>query len=481
MAPAPDLSPTPRDRWRLAAIGACCTTLGSACLLLAACSTATVRKPTPSTALEPAPPPIATAAPAPLTTAPSISTTANAFESPWPRLRARYAMPGCDADPGVRKLARSTAASPVHLRAALQQAMPFLLIVTQQIEKFDMPGEFAFLPWVESSYTMIRGNTADVAGMWQLMPMTARELGLRIDSEYDGRLDVVASSSAALALLKQYEEEFGDWRLANMAFNAGENSVKGVLGARRGLSEDEIARVHLNQTTSEHLGKLRAMACIVATPERYHVSLPEPRAQDALVLLELPAPIDLRLAARLAHVDDALLQRWNPAYLRGRMPERGPYHLLVPAARSAAIEHTLGALPQYAWREWREMRLREAQRIDTLGMAYDIDTPALAAINHVEPDATLAAGTRLLLPGRSEIATLAAVEAVAVPAVATVDPALTVCTVRAGDTLWEIARRYRVRIEDLLQWNRLSRSSTLKLGQRLVLEAPASKGQLATD
>ncbi len=403
----------------------------------------------------------------------------DALASPWPRLRARYAMSGCDADPAVRKLARSMAASPAHLRAALQQAMPFLLVVTEQIEKFNVPGEFAFLPWVESSYTMIRGSGDDVAGMWQLMPMTARELGLRIDSEYDGRLDVVASSRAALVLLKQYEEEFGDWRLANMAFNAGENSVKGVLGGRRDLSDSEVARVHLNQTTSEHLGKLRAMACIVATPERYHVSLPEPRAEDALVLLELPAPVDLHLIARLAHLDDTQLQHWNPAYLRGRMPEQGPYHLLVPVSQRTAIERTLGMLPQYAWREWREMKLREPQRLDTLGMAYDIDTQALAAINRVEAGATLAEGTHLLLPGRSDGAVaIAAVEPSPTPAAMLADPASTSCTVHSGDTLWDIARRYRVRIDDLLQWNRLSRSSTLKLGQRLVLSAPAAKHSL---
>jgi len=197
-----------------------------------------------------------------------------------------------------------------------------------------------------------------------------------------------------------------------------------------------------------------------------------------LVLLELPAPVDLHLAARLAHIDDAQLQRWNPAYLRGRMPDGSPYHLLIPATQRATVERTLGMLPQYAWREWREMKLREAQRIDTLGMAYDIDTQALAAINRVEPNATLAAGTRLLLPGRSDIAaSVAAVEPIPAPA----EPASTVCTVRAGDTLLEIARRYRVRFEDLLRWNRLSRQSTLRLGQHLVLAAPASANELATD
>ena len=78
-----------------------------------------------------------------------------------------------------------------------------------------MPGEFAFLPWVESSYNMLPARGDGVAGMWQLMPFTARENGLRVDGDYDGRLDVTASSRTALGLLKQYKESFGDWRLAN--------------------------------------------------------------------------------------------------------------------------------------------------------------------------------------------------------------------------------------------------------------------------
>src|SRR6185437_4895273 len=138
---------------------------------------------------------------------------------------------------------------------------------TAQIEKFDMPGEFAFLPWVESSYTMIPPSGDSAAGMWQLMPQTAREQGLRIDDEYDGRLDAYVSSQTALVLLKQYDEEFGDWRLANMAFNAGVNSIRQALAN----SSTSIARgghPYLNQTNDEHLTKLLAMACIVSTPSR---------------------------------------------------------------------------------------------------------------------------------------------------------------------------------------------------------------------
>ena len=275
-------------------------------------------------------------------------------------------MPGCDYSADVRSFANAMAASPRHLTAALKQVMPLLLVVDEQIEKYDMPGEFAFLPWVESSYSMIPPNGDGVAGMWQLMPDTAREVGLRVDAEYDGRLDVYASSRTALVLLKQYQEEFGDWRLANMAFNAGENSVRQALGKRQSISPAEIAKLRLNTTTYEHLTKLLAIACVISAPDRFHVELPEPSADDVLTLMELPAPLDLHLAAQLAHVDLAQLRRWNPAYLKSRMPQSGPFHLLVPATRRAAMENTLAKLPQYAWRDWREMKLRQPQSVETL-------------------------------------------------------------------------------------------------------------------
>src|SRR5579863_671185 len=208
-----------RRDWRLAAVGGCCSTLGCVCLLLAACSGNPPRPSAAPAPAEPTPAPTPEPIAAPSLPFTPISAPPERSVSPWQRLRDRYAMPGCDYSADVRSFANAMAASPRHLTAALKQVMPLLLVVVEQVEKYDMPGEFAFLPWVESSYSMIPPNGDGVAGMWQLMPDTAREVGLRVDAEYDGRLDVYASSRTALVLLKQYQEEFGDWRLANMAFN----------------------------------------------------------------------------------------------------------------------------------------------------------------------------------------------------------------------------------------------------------------------
>jgi membrane-bound lytic murein transglycosylase D len=275
-------------------------------------------------------------------------------------------------------------------------------------------------------------------------------------------------------LLKQYKEEFGDWRLANMAFNAGENSVKQALGDRHTITPVEIAKLRLNQTNYEHLTKLLALACVVSAPERFHVKLPEPQPEDIPAVMDLPAPVDLHLAAQLSGVDFSQLQRWNPGYLKARMPDRGPFQLIVPATHRATIERVLGMMPQYAWRDWKQMKLQQPQTVDMLSMAYDLDARALASINGVDAAANLPAGRQLLLPGHGGNDTVVAVD----PAPATPSAALATtgknagCTVRSGDTLWNIAKRYGVRIDDLLQWNRLPRNATLRLGQRLQVSEP---------
>jgi len=460
--------------WRLAALGSSCIAAGAACLLLVACSSNLPKPailpviPLPTQTSDLIAVPRSTPAP------PTQSVTAL---SPWDRLRRRFAMPGCDYSPAVDHWARLYAQGTNQFSSSLSQVMPFLLVVLDQLEQRDMPGEFAFLPYIESNYTPLASSGDRAAGIWQLMPDTAREAGLRITSDYDGRLDIYASTSAALDLLQRYEQEFGDWRLANMAFNAGQYRVKQLVGHNKmPRSAAELGRLRLHTGTHEHLAKLLAVACIVSDPERFHVELPDPDTDDLLSLIEFPAPVDLGLAARLAQIDDARLHRLNPGLLRGRTPASGPFHLLLPASRRLAIEQTLGKLPQYAWRDWHEIVLKQTETLNLFASENDLDLNALATINGVASDAPLAPGTRLLLPGRAETSR---------DAVHDISPhapqsGLRVFTVHAGDTLLSIAHQHSVRVDDLLRWNHLSRNATLQLGQRLRLNPPDQAGGAAT-
>jgi len=463
-------SPPRRERdWRLALLGSGCTALGAACVLLAACSTAPQK---PQAVEQPSTPSLglAQAQPAPAASATPVAAPAL---SAWQQLRNRFALADCDYSPDVTRLSQWFAADPSGFAESLRQALPFLLYVAQRVEERGMPGEFVLLPYIESNYVPISSTGDHAAGIWQLLPDTAREAGLRIGGGYDGRLDVVASTDTALNLLDRYHDRFGDWRVSDMAFNAGPYRIAKLLGdSDVPASAAELSRLRVDAHTHRHLAKLLAVACIVSDPSRFDVRLPEPDAGDELEVVPLPAPLDLSLAARMSGMDVARLRQLNPGYLRGRMPPSGPFRLLLPKEQSRDLTTNLNHVPQPLWRDWHEIVLHNAEPLDVLAQAHGLDAPTLAAANAIAADATLAAGTRVLLPGRGGEPP--------VEARASATNSTDIHVVRSGDSLWSIARDRHVLLSDLLRWNDLTPRSILRPGQRLRMQAPDRGGVSAT-
>ena len=433
----------------------------AASALLAACSVAPQR-PAPVAARaeveDPAPP---SPAPTPLPTP-----VATADPSPWVRLASRFEMPGCDYSAEVLRWAQHYTRSPQRFAASWKPALPFLLLVLDEIERRQLPGEFALLPYVESHYRPLASKGNLPAGMWQLMPITARERGLRIDRDYDGRLDAIDATRVALELIERYDREFGDWRLATMAFNAGEFRVKRQLAGRDGASLDAaaLARLDLNAITHDHLERMLALACIIGDPARFKVELPLPERGDRLVTHPLDGDVDLRVAARIAGLPLDDLRRLNAAHRGLRTATGAPRRLLVPDDRLAAFVEASTAHPGLLQAHWRSTPAQRAVRISDLAADSPLDVRALAAANGVAVDATVAAGTELLTVAAHGERDAAEPPPASMPAAQHV--------VQAGDTLSAIARRYRVRVSELLGWNALRAKATLRLGMRLRVSGP---------
>lgn len=446
--------------WTLAVFGRSCATLGVACVLLAACNSNLAK---PRMAMDAPAPVVSTVAT--VIPAPAVPTPATPPEPFWVALRARFAMPDCDYDTTVMTWARWYTKNPSGFALSLRQSMPFLMLVADRLAQHGIPAEFAFLPYIESNYTALdaRGNRA--AGIWQLIPDTAREAGLHVGRHYDGRLDVSASTDAAIKLLARYHDVFDSWRLADMAFNAGEYAVrKRFDGEHATYSASELAQLRVQRGTHEHLAKLLAMACIARNPARFEVQLPEPADADFLLAVDFPAAVDLQLAARLAGMDATRLRQFNPGYRNGRMPEGGPYRLLVPRANEPALQASLAKIPQALWGDWHERTLRRTQTLGVLAGANAIDVSVLTTVNGNAAGTQLAAGTTVLLPGRGTTRADAAPRNTAATISGT-------HVVRAGDTLWDIAREAHVSVRDLRRWNDLAAASRLHIGQRLRLHA----------
>lgn len=434
----------------------------TALLLLAACAAPQSRPqksgPTPTTSA-----PTTKPLPTPSVEPPDTQAEApDEEESPWLRMRTRFSMPGCDYHPEVMKWAARYTQTPERFAASWRPAMPFLLLALDEVEKRNLPGEFVLLPYVESTYRPIPSQGQRPAGMWQLMPQTAIDRGLHISDDFDGRLDAIHSTRVALGLIERYDREFGDWRLATMAFNSGEYRVKRELGRRTAgdLRAEELNRFGVSATTHEHLYKLLALSCIISDPERFKVDLPEPDADDYLVAHPLDTGIDLRLVARFANVPPDKLRDLNASWLGNRMPDAAPKQVLIPRNRVDDFLSGIEAVPAPLHRDWKSQRLQHATLLPELAAASQISAETLAAVNDVDIAASIAAGSEILIPGR---------EAVQRTQTSTKSK---IHVIRAGDTLSAIARRYDVRISDLQRWNQLRPNAVLRLGARLRLSAP---------
>ncbi|WP_240601761.1 LysM peptidoglycan-binding domain-containing protein [Oleiagrimonas sp. MCCC 1A03011] len=321
--------------------------LSAACVLLsllAACSTQAPRPSLPSPSPRPAP---ATSTAESPTRAPETLTPA-APPTLWSHMRGRFAMPGCDADPQILVWAHRFTRHPHRFERYLKSVTPTIAYIDQAASKAGVPAEFSLLPWVESRYRAYPPRGGRPAGMWQIMPITARAMGLPIKRDYDGRLDRTRTPAAVMKLLYGYGQRWQDWRLVDMAYNAGEYRIRRLHSAGPAPAEPVIPDLAVTRTTREHLTKLLAIACVIREPQRFHVQLPDLPAAQQLRVVMLTGPTLLKDVAHASGTPLKRVRALNAAYLHGRMPINGPWRVLLPATAAQRLRHAVadGRVPR---------------------------------------------------------------------------------------------------------------------------------------
>lgn len=385
-------------------------------ILLAACASApsqTSRKP------------VIRIHPAAAETAPAIAPPASESAPAeagdvWDRLRSSFAMSDCNASPAVLGWAKRYTHNPKQFEKHLRAVMPRLVYVQQVAAQYDVAGEFVLLPWVESHFQPIRARKRRPAGMWQIMPITAGAMGLRVDADYDGRLDMPAAAHAVMKLLRQYQDQFHDWRVTDYAYNAGEFSVRMII-RKHGLPPDQpvIPDWPVRRVTREHLTKLLAMACVVREPDRFHVSLPTLPAEQHLVQMAIAGSMPVAQAADRAGMSVDALKHLNAAFRSDMIDANAASYLLLPATQARQFRDALPEQPHAVIGSDRPVHVTD-------------ETTA----------STVSAGQTLYKTH----------------------------TVRRGESLWQIARDYSMDVTQLQRLNHMH-GHTLTPGQVLQVRA----------
>ncbi|WP_404474730.1 transglycosylase SLT domain-containing protein [Vreelandella venusta] len=325
----------------------------------------------------------------------------------WSSLRSSFQWQeknlSADAQARVDEWIEYYRSSPQNIAAITERATPWLAWIAQQVSDRGLPGELALIPFVESSFDPHARSHLGAAGLWQFMPRTGDALGLVRNGNYDGRLDVITSTNAALDYLEMQADEWyeGDLMLSLAAYNAGAGTVNRAQrqAQNQGL-EGQYWDLSLPQETMQYVPKLKAIATIINDPDQYGVSLPDIHPDPAFAKVQLEQPVSLAQASQLLDVSQSALAELNPGLLNGSLDPRSAQTLLVPEEVDTQVLAQLSQSGNTALASTSTPsvhRVESGDNLSTIAAQYNIDQRDLIRWNAIERPEALQPGQRLLL------------------------------------------------------------------------------------
>lgn len=266
--------------------------------------------------------------------------SAKEVESIWKSISGEFQLDHKAQLSRVQSEIRKLLADRDKLYQILTAAAPYIYFIHKQTQARGLPAELALIPVIESEFNPNDRSKKGATGLWQLMPQTARELGVKVKSGYDGRRNVVASTKAALAYFKDLGDMFkGNWYLAIAAYNCGQ--VK-VAKAKRRTGSQSYWNLPLPKETKLYVPRLLAVAAIVKNPKKYGIELPHIKNEPFFTELKVKKPVNLSKVAKTSGINIETLHSLNPDHKHVVTPKAADTaSLLVPANKVHTVKAQL--------------------------------------------------------------------------------------------------------------------------------------------
>lgn len=408
----------------------------------------------------------------------------------WDRIRRGFAIPNLRNE-RVDYWTDYYASHPQSMLLMSQRAGKYLYYIVDELNRRGLPTELALLPFVESAYNPNALSRSQASGLWQFIPSTGQHYKLEQNWWRDQRRDPVASTQAALDYLSYLYDFQGDWYLALASYNWGEGAVKRAMdkAANAGKPTGYTA-LDMPDETRNYVPKLQAIKNIIARPDKFGITLPGVSNTPYFTTVHKSRDMDIAVAAALAEMPLEDFQALNPSYNRPVMLAAHNPALHLPLDKVGVFNDNLESYTG-SLSSWQVVHPQKGQSLASIAKTHGITLAQLRQANRLGPKQTRAT-TALLIPAReapagglmlasysppgaepaAEPRTIRRVE---VPARApaklnTQDfrpkPVVRTHTIRQGDTLYSLARRYNTSVDALRKLNNLKNSS-LSTGQRL--------------
>ena len=393
----------------------------------------------------------------------------------------------------------------------LRRSGKFLPGIRKTLLSEGIPSDIAYLPLIESGFNPRAVSRKNAVGLWQFIRPTGLRYGLKVNYWVDERMDVEKSTLAATRYLKEMFDEFGSWELALAAYNCGEKRVSKAI-ARTGSTDFWTLSRKLPRETRNYLPKFNAALIIAKNPEKYGFRVAETEKDYETV--SVPPRKSLAEIANLLDMGYKGISKYNPALVGLSTPPGGDYKLKVPKGygeKLVSVQNEVVALKDIEipfrtrptrytvrrddslWKIARQFgtsieklkyanrlsssiirpgqrlkiptrgnviyvkhKIRPGENIYVLAKKYGVSIDEIKRANKLK-GSLIIAGKTLSIPQR--------LSSVYVPRDV---PRKMSHKIIPGDTLSELALRYRVSVSQIKRWNNLS-STTLIAGRNLVI------------
>ncbi len=325
------------------------------------------------------------------------------------------------------------------IRIALGRSALYFDLFEEKLTEYGLPLELRFLSVIESGLRPQVKSRAGALGLWQFMYKTGRYFGLEENSYIDERMDPEKATDAACRYLKQLYGIYGDWNLALAAYNAGPGNLNNAIRRSGGKTTYWEVRPYLPSETQGYVPNFIAATYMMTYHAEYNIIPMEAKIHNAqLDTMCVKSGVHMQTIAKLIDWELNDIQSLNPVYKTTYIPK------MTPARCITGPLDKIGLLVSF---EDSLYQLEEA----TYNPKPVINTPVVTSVTSQKDSLSIqtppADTLRTNTPPTSN---------------------LLYHKVKTGENLRQIALRYSVSTEQLMEWNAL-RTTNIYVGQKLTI------------
>ena len=347
------------------------------------------------------------------------------------------------------------------IRASLERSTRYLPMIKAIFKEECLPEDLCYLPLIESGFRDAARSKARAVGLWQFVSGTAQMMGLKVDWWVDERRDPEASTRAAAKYLNFLYEQYGDWYLTLVAYNAGPGRVNQAI--RKGRTRDYWVlsqKKLLPRESRNYIPSFMAAVTIAKSPDDFGFSdlaYHEPFQSETV---EVDFSIELKRLAQEAQMSAESLVELNPALRHQVTPGGQPaYRLKVPEGYLEKTRLAMNRIPPEERVQWKQYRIRKGDTLGRIARTFGVSVHSLKTANNISNPRHLKIGNQLIIPLGPEERVVRFSQ----------DTSSGSYQIVKGDTLSQIAKDHSTTVQSILRLNpglrpaRLSPGTSIKI------------------